>query len=223
MNEVLHRMYCGDRVSLARFNDGELGVLTGKLNRSTSRGRQKVTSKLKEALQFALKYKSDSYIKGYPCVACFPDEYSYFMSNVKERTNLMPLSSLTNNNWKAVSDEFLKLAKIKSVVYIGDDKSDIGWLNNAGIFYMLYPGFDTFEYVKQIRQNVHDTVQYSSYIYIAVGAASRYLAALLDSDGYNAIDVGSMFYPYTHGKNLKCHEMLSPYKNKQKYCHICNY
>ena len=76
MNILLEKIRTGKQVSLARFNDGEVGALRGDLVR-TSRELQKVDKDLLDKLRYAMNYRADGYFIGIPCPVCYGPYFNY--------------------------------------------------------------------------------------------------------------------------------------------------
>ena len=214
MNIILHRISTGQRISLARFNDGEVGAMMGDLTR-TSRGKQEVTSFLKDGLLEALRYRAEGYYVGIPCPECYSTYYSEVKWYTKDSPNQILAVSTTNNHYNYFKSELLSLLRDKSVGIVADRALDLP-LNN--VKYYTCSSENALNDVEPLMERLED----HDYYILTIGAASRILAHKLHEKGKNALDLGSIFDP-EKGKPLKAHIWPSKYKNSQNYCPICNY
>lgn len=214
MNVILHKISRGERISLARFNDGEVGAIVGDLT-TTSRGKQEVTDRLRSELSLALQYRSEGYFIGIPCPECYPTYYKVVKQSLGDSIHQILAVSTTNNHYNYFKGELLSLLRDKSVGIVADMVLDLP-LNN--VKYYVCGG-----------QNDHlnidwalDQLEDHDYYILTIGAASRILAHKLHEKGKNALDLGSIFDP-EKGKPLKAHVWEGKYQNIQNYCPICNY
>jgi hypothetical protein len=214
MNQILHRISTGQRISLARFNDGEVGAMVGDFT-VTSRGKQDVTDRLKMDLASALHYKSEGYFIGIPCPECYPTYYKVVKQTIKGYQNQILAVSTTNNHYNYFKTELLSLLKDKSVGIVADRRLDLP-LNN--VTYYTCSGENALNDIDSLMERLED----HDYYILTIGAASRILAHKLHEKGKNALDLGSIFDP-EKGKPLKAHIWPSKYQNSQNYCPICNY
>lgn len=214
MNTLLHRIYSNQRVSLARFNDGELGAMLGKLER-TSRNKQEVNTSLVAKLFQAFWYRDEGYYIGFPCPICYKEYYEYVIKNTVGYDYKILAVSTTNNHYKLFKSELIHLLRNKDVAILSDKKFKVP-LNN--VTWYQCPSEDA----ESKSEEILNSFKKHEYYLLTSGAISRYFAYRLHKAGYNALDVGSMFDP-EKGKLLKAHVWDSPYKNNQNYCGICNY
>ncbi len=233
MNTILHRISNNKRVSLARFNDGEIGAIRGNL-KETSRHHQKVTPELVERLKTALHYRSEGYYIGIPCPVCYPTYYNYIrrhmvmgdmqMTSLDGRNhglgykNQILAVSTTNNHYHYFKGELLSLLRNKSVGIVADKKvqlplTDVSW-------YVC----DSKNADSQVEDVLIQLKDHDYYI-LTIGAASRWLSYKLHESGKNALDLGSIFDP-EKGKPLGVHKWEGNYKDSQQlnsWCPVCNY
>ena len=215
MNILLHRILNNQRVSLARFNDGEVGAITGNLTK-TSRGRQEVTPALVADLNKVLDYRNDGFYIGIPCPICYDGYYQVIMDRLDDYPNKILAVSTTNNHYRTFKNELLTLLSKKNVALVTDQEIKIPQLTNLTTY--LCPSRDAHASVEKTFKSLghHD------YYILTGGASSRVLAWLLHREGKNALDLGSIFDP-EKGRPLKAHNWYHRYKNEQNYCPICNY
>ena len=214
MNIILHRISTGQRISLARFNDGEVGAMVGDFTR-TSRGKQEVTARLRLELSLALQYRSEGYFIGIPCPECYPTYYKVVKQSLGDSIHQILAVSTTNNHYNYFKSELLSLLRDKSVGIVADRPL---YLPLSNVTYYTCSSENALNDVEPLMERLGD----HDYYILTIGAASRILAHKLHEKGKNALDLGSIFDP-EKGKPLKAHLWESKYKNSQNYCPICNY
>jgi len=220
MNIILDLLERNEQVSLARFNDGEIGALKGDL-KVTSRGKQKVTQDLLDKLSLALKYENKNYFKGFPCPICYVDYYNFYMHYCGNYNYNILAVSTTNHGYVDFKKRLQKVLRWKKVLYIGGQGINQNWIRKNGWSVITVPNTDSSRFTNEILNKV-DMDRYDV-VLLAVGAVSRYLAMEFHVSGLSALDIGSMFDPETRNIKLKSHIWISKYKNTQKYCPICNH
>lgn len=215
MNTILHRIEQNQRISFARFNDGEIGAILGDLS-DTSRGKQHVTPQLVKRLSEALKYRDKDYFIGIPCPECYPNYYKFTKRELGDYENQILAVSISNSHYNTFKSELLELLKDKNVAIIAEKRFYLP-LNNVHFYFAERENADN-----DVDKLINSMGEHDYYI-LTIGAASRYLAMKLHQKGENALDLGSIFDP-EKGKNLlKAHNWPYKYKNAQKHCPICNY
>lgn len=222
MNTILHLLYRNQQVSLSRMNDGEIGAVMGDLTK-TSRGKQVVTPSLIQKINYAIDYRDKNYFIGIPCPVCFPKYFQFTRDRLKGYKNQILSVSTSNNHYHWFKKELLRVLEGKKVAYIGCSECDIIWLEEHFTTHNLFRNTDTDLQTDEILEYCDQILSEIDVFLFAVGAISRYLVAILHQKGASAIDVGSLFDPETRGVYLRPHKWISPYKNEQVPCPICNY
>jgi hypothetical protein len=220
VREILYLAQNGIPQALARFNDGECGIILNK-NFTAARGCQKGSIELQTALIDAIRYEQKNYWKGYPCTKCFPIMFNriyecgyfqpWYFYNTKAVVN-------TNRNLMVFSEGLQSALRGKKVVWVSGEDQDLSKLD-----------FDVVEHIKAPMKNswgvYHELLkscQYTArpgYVYLlSCGPVARVLVRTLFEmrPDCSFLDIGDTYCPETRGVYRKCHN------GTLKKCERCN-
>jgi len=219
VNIILEKLNQDEQVSVARFNDGEVGALVGDLRR-TFKGEQSVDNTLISGLKRALDYRSKSYYIGYPCPECYPTYHNYVKQKIGNYERQILATFATNHNYKNFLEE-LEGVIWGEWVLVSDKDVNFGGPHK----YVSCPSENA---MSQAEKIIEDVLRFEEKIVILTcGAASRYIASELDQMGRSALDFGSIFDPHKgklrkNGKAINTH-VWEGFTNKAAFCGICNH
>ena len=220
MNIILEKLDRGEQVSVARFNDGEVGALLGDLQ-TTSRGEQQVNNKLNEGLLKALMYESPSYYIGFPCPECYPVYHNFTKQKLGNYERQILATFATNHNYLNFLVQLEEVLEEKDWLLVSDKDIEFGGHHS----HVNCPETNAMDSAKEILNKCLSSGE--DIIVLTCGAASRYLAMKLDKVGKSALDLGSIFDPLKgkrkrNGKMIDAH-IWEGYSNNTKFCPICNH
>jgi len=221
MNIILHKLYKREQVSVARFNDGEIGALIGDLKK-TSRGEQEVDNTLVSGLLKALTYDACGYYKGFPCPSCYPYYYEYFADRCTGYERKILSTFATNHNYWNFLQELDTILTKRDWCLVSDKDVNFGGFH----YHIQCPSENAMSHAEGIITECLETD--AEVFVLTCGAASRYIAMELHKEKKSALDLGSIFDPIKgkkkrNGRMIDAHVWESPYKNNTKFCGICNH
>ena len=218
VHKILENARNGIPQALARFNDGECGVIIDK-GFVAARGKQKGSLELQIALIDAIGHEQKNYWKGYPCKVCFPkmyEEIKHFVNpsylwNTKAVVN-------TNRNLELFSEGLQTALESKKVVWVSGRDQKLDKLNFDIVEYIPLPLKNAWGCYADTLQHCLDTVQPHRVFLFSCGPVSRILVKNLFQMRPDAtfLDIGSTYEPITRGIYHKCH------KKTLKKCRECN-
>ena len=134
VDEILILAERGIPQALARFNDGEVGIMFNK-DFTAARGDQKGSIELQVSLLDSIKHKQENYWKGYPCPICMKKQRDQlrrnFLNSLRPRGNFIGTASLM----MSFSQQNLILGKLSEIT----DNNSPGMVNilKASVFFNL--------------------------------------------------------------------------------------
>lgn len=220
VKKILEMARNGTPQALARFNDGEVGIMFNK-DFVAARGHQKGTIELQVALRDAINYRQANYWIGYPCPVCMEKQRHQVVNagyyDPEYLYNTLAVVN-TNRNWNDFSTGLVGALEGKEVIWVSGEDQNVNEL-----------GFNIVEHVKFNRKNSWN--QYESILAIckghvmphrvfifSCGPTARVLVKNLFEVYPKAtfLDLGSTYDPYTRDVWHKCH------KGTLKPCPGCN-
>ncbi len=205
--------------ALARFNDGEMTAIA-KREGKISRGLQKVTPGLADALAVALSYRQSNYWIGLPCGVCWKKHRAAAIRLCSpalwDYTTLAVV--LTNRNHQRWQEEFPDALGDREVHWIGPRSQDLKKLPFKAKHYLVTGSINAFEVYDAIDEDWKD-LPLGAVVMTSCGPLGRIIA----HRWYDArpdltiIDVGSIYDPLTWGtKTARIHKGTLP---RCKGCH----
>lgn len=224
VHKILENARNGIPQALARFNDGEVGILFNK-DFTAARGDQKGSLELQVALLDSIKDERKNYWKGYPCPVCMKkqreqvEEAGLFSHNYEWNT-LAVVN--TNRNWKLFSHSLPEALKGKQVIWVsGDDQDLINLTNNFDFNIIEHVSFsrkNSWEHSASIMNACIRLSQPHRVFLFSCGPTARVMVKnlFMISPDATFLDIGSTYDPFTRNVWHKCHT------GKLKECSGCN-
>jgi hypothetical protein len=220
VTKILELARNGVPQALARFNDGECGIIFDK-DFVAARGKQKGSIELQTALIDAIKYEQKNYWKGYPCPKCYPKLYrkcidSGFYDSDYEFNTMAVVN--TNRNLQTFSDELQDALKGKKVVWVSGFGQNLKDLNFDIKKHLTYPGKDSWRFYLEIERECLEVVRPKYVFLFSLGPVARVLVRNLFEMRPDAsyLDIGDTYSPQTMNTYRKCHTGML------KECEGCN-
>jgi len=213
----------GRPFTLARFNDGEMGVVAG-IGKAIARGDQKITTDLKRCLSKALSYRDKgNYWIGGPCRVCYPRLRSAFDQRTENYPSTTPATIFCNGNrWtRFLRDSFAGLKGKNLTVFHGEDQrmdALMGLIQPKS--YTLYPVpiQNSFNRLDWCRKAIDASGALPAVTLFTCGPVGRILAqeGCKKYPDTTWLDLGSVYDPLTRGVWHRCHT------GQLTYCPECN-
>jgi hypothetical protein len=183
--------------AFARFNDGEMGAITGRM-KIVSRGTQDVTPKLRDKLYDAISYEADDYIKGHPCPECYHQHYNSFFEMSWNQNSPLAVCLVNNGHWKKFADLLPKFGECVKLKY--------------------YTGKNAFDQYDDVKDDYKE-FEAGDIVLISGGPMSRILVCewWQKRQDCTFIDIGSTIDPIVNGNHYRAHSGTLP------HCSVCNY
>jgi hypothetical protein len=220
VHKILQLAKNGTPQALARFNDGECGIIFNK-DFIAARGKQKGSIELQTALIDAIKYEQKNYWKGYPCPKCYPKLYrkcidSGFYSLDYEFNTVAVVN--TNRNLQTFSDGLQEALKGKKVVWVSNVGQNISRLDFDIKCHLTFPGQGSWRFYLEVERECIEVARPGYVFLFSLGPAARVLVRNLFEIRYDCsfLDIGDTYSPQTMNIYRKCHTGML------KECDGCN-
>ena len=220
VDEILILAERGIPQALARFNDGEVGIMFNK-DFTAARGDQKGSIELQVSLLDSIKHKQENYWKGYPCPICMKKQRDQLheagLINLEYQWNTMAVVN-TNRNLKHFIKQLPIALKGKQVIWVSGEDQNISMLNFNFVAHIKLPLKNAWELFSfAMEQCLKKAESYRVFIF-SCGPTARVLVKNLFQlrPDCTFLDLGSTFDPVTRNVWHKCHT------GKLKECSGCN-
>jgi len=221
VHEILENAKNGIPQALARFNDGECGIIFNK-NFTAARGCQKGTIELQIALIDAIRHEQKNYWKGYPCSVCYPELHKKIIEtgwcfNPDYKYNTKAVVN-TNRNLELFSEGLQTALESKKVVWVSGSDQKLDKLNFDIIEYIPLPLKNSWAHYNDTLQHCLNIVMPRVVFLFSCGPVSRVLVKNLFQMRPDAtfLDIGDTYCPETRSIYRKCHKKTLP------SCEECN-
>lgn len=217
IHKILKNLKEGVPQALARFNDGEIGIINNS-NFVAARGCQKGSSSLQEALRAAIRHEQENYWVGIPCDKCATkSSYNTAIQLVRPDYEYLTKAVVnTNRNWKLVIEEMPKALEGKEVIWVsGSDQNLESLREKTGIKvskHLKLPKKDSWRQHSQCLEWLNSISGFSTtgrprVVVLSCGPLSRVLShqGFIAHPDTTFLDLGSTFDPYTRNVWHSCH------------------
>lgn len=197
----------------ARFNDGEMGAITSRAA-VIAREHQQVTANVTRALRESLSQPSEGVIIGIPCPACWPEEYLAARAMVPSNSRQAPATALQNALHRVTQHWLLGTLADQSdrdVHWIGSSNHDLRPLRELlgrTVHHAQVPDREGFDETLTVVEALIPRLSQGDVVLLSCGPASRVgvMSIMRRVEGVTALDVGSLFDPWTRGIRLPYHD-----------------
>ena len=218
VNEILQFAKNGTPQALARFNDGECGIMLDK-DFVAARGKQKGSIELQISLIDAIKHEQKNYWKGYPCTKCYPklrQQCAEYYNPDYEYNTLAVVN--TNRNLQVFSEGLQNALKGKKVVWISGADQYTGELNFDIVNHIQVVNRDSWRHYGQLFSWCQRCAKPKFVFLFSLGPTARVLVKNLFEirPDCSFLDIGDTYSPQTKGVYRKVH------RGTLKKCEVCN-
>lgn len=220
VDKILNFAKRGIPQALARFNDGETGIIFNK-NFVAARGDQKGSIELQVSLIDSIKHEQDRYWKGYPCPVCMKKWRDKLGSagyiNLNYEWNTLAVVN-TNRNLRRFHTELPEVLKKKKVIWVSGDDQDLNKLDFDIVYHVDFSNKNSWNYYELIYDECIHICRPGMIFLFSCGPTARVLVKNLYQVRPDAtfLDIGSTYDPFTRDVWHKCHT------GKLKGCSGCN-
>jgi len=210
----------GTPQALARFNDGEMGIVFNK-DFIAARGHQKGSLELQTALIDAIVYERNRYWKGYPCHLCYPDLYSKCIKvgniNPDYKWNTSAVVN-TNRNLKIFSEGLIEALQRKQVVWVSGNNQKLDKLNLNIVKHIKAPVKNAWSVYHDLLSRCVSVARPRRVFLFSLGPTARILVKNLFQirPDCTYLDIGDTYFPETQGGYRRVH------LGKIPKCEVCN-
>lgn len=220
VDDILDLAERGIPQALARFNDGEVGIMFNK-DFTAARGDQKGSVELQVALLDSIRHEQENYWKGYPCPVCMKKQRTQLQEagliNSEYKWNTMAVVN-TNRNWKYFIEQLPAALKGKQVIWVSGEDQNISKLNFNFVAQIKLPLKNAWRFFGFAMDMCLKKAEPHRVFIISCGPTARVLVKNLFQvrSDCTFLDLGSTFDPFTRDVWHKCHT------GELKPCEGCN-
>ena len=220
VNKILQFVKNGTPQALARFNDGEMGIVFNK-DFVAARGHQKGSLELQTALIDAVVYEQKRYWKGYPCPLCYSKLHAkcvdakYINPNYKWNTSAVVN---TNRNLQVFSEGLIDALMGKQVVWVSGNNQKLDKMNLNIVRHIKAPVKNAWVVYYDLLSRCVNAARPRRIFLFSLGPTSRVLIRSLFQirPDCTYLDIGDTYFPETQGGYRRVH------LGKIPKCEACN-
>lgn len=195
--------------ALARFNDGEVGIIFNK-EFVAARGDQKGTIELQIALRDAILYEQENYWKGYPCPVCMEKQHNQILDagyyRSEYRYNTFAVVN-TNRNLETFQEGLQQALKGKQIVWVSGSDQKLSLLRFDVIEHVIVSLKNAWKDYNITMRICEDLFRPHRVFLFSCGPLARVLVRNLFQMRQDCtfLDIGSTYDPFTRNVWHKCH------------------
>jgi hypothetical protein len=219
--DMIHMLEERTTFSFARFNDGEVGAITGEMS-EISRGQQDVSPSVSRELRKALESAPSASLVGIPCPLCYPKLHRAALALTSESARVGPATALQNGTHRVSAHALTSVLREqpdRELHWVGSEAHRLEPLESRlgrPITHWKVPDEQAFEAALTLGEELIDGLSKEAVVLLSCGPASRVLTIRIarSESGATALDVGSLFDPITrevtHGYHRTAGRLTCP-------------
>ena len=209
VTKILELAEQGIPQALARFNDGEVGIMFNK-DFVAARGDQKGSIELQIALRDAICHEQENYWKGYPCPVCMKKQYYQIIDagyyNTEYEYNTFAVVN-TNRNLDCFQEGLQQALNGKQVIWVSGSDQKLIPLRFNIVEHVLVPLKNAWQEYNKTIQTCQEFFMPNRVFLFSCGPMARVLVKNLFQirPDCTFLDIGSTYDSITRDIWHRCH------------------